>query len=179
MREALVEQVRREAAHARAGRPARLIAKMNALVDQALIEELYAASAAGVRIDLLVRGICCLRPEVPGLSENIRVISILDRYLEHARIWYFENGGQPEYWLASADWMPRNLDRRVEVAFPVVDVGLHRRLREVLETQLADTVKARRILPDGSSERVRADGRPPLRSQDRLYELTGIIGVSD
>jgi polyphosphate kinase len=179
MREALVEQVRREAAHARAGRPARLIAKMNALVDQALIEELYAASAAGVRIDLLVRGICCLRPEVPGLSENIRVISILDRYLEHARIWYFENGGQPEYWLASADWMPRNLDRRVEVAFPVVDVGLHRRLREVLETQLADTVKARRILPDGSSERVRADGRPPLRSQDRLYELTGIIGVTD
>ena len=179
MRDQLVERVRREAEHARAGRPARIIAKMNALVDQTLIEELYAASAAGVRIDLLVRGICCLRPEVPGLSDNIRVISIIDRYLEHARIYYFENGGHPEYWLASADWMPRNLDRRVEVAFPVVDVGLHRRLREVLEIQLADTVKARRILPDGSSERVRADGRPLLRSQDRLYELTGALGAGD
>jgi polyphosphate kinase len=173
MRDAFVERIRREADHARAGRPARLIAKMNALVDRSLIEELYAASAAGVRIDLIVRGICCLRPEVPNLSENIRVISIVDRYLEHSRIYYFENGGQPEYLLASADWMPRNLDRRVEAAFPVLDTALHRQIREILETQLADTVKARRILPDGTSERVRSNGRPPLRSQERLYEMMG------
>jgi len=173
MRDAFVERIRREAEHARAGRPARIIAKMNALVDRGLIQELYAASAAGVRIDLIVRGICCLRPEVPDLSENIRVISIVDRYLEHARIYYFENGGQGEYLLASADWMTRNLDRRVETAFPVLDSGLHREIRELLETQLADTVKARRILADGTSERIRPGGRPALRSQERLYELIG------
>jgi len=176
MRDAFVERIRREAEHARAGRPARIIAKMNALVDRSLIEELYAASAAGVRIDLIVRGVCCLRPEVPNLSENIRVISIVDRYLEHARIYHFENGGQPEYLLASADWMTRNLDRRVETAFPVLDTGLHRRIREILEIQLADTVKARRILPDGTSERIRANGRPVLRSQERLYQMMGDPG---
>jgi len=173
LRDALVERIRREVEHARAGRPARIIAKMNALVDRRLIEELYAASAAGVRIDLIVRGICCLRPEVPGLSENIRVISIVDRYLEHARIFHFENAGQPEYLLSSADWMPRNLDRRVELAFPILDPSLQREVREILETQLADTVKARRIRPDGGSERLRHDGRPEVRSQARLYEATG------
>ena len=156
--------------HARAGRPARIIAKMNGLVDRRLIEELYAASEAGVRIDLIVRGICCLRPEVPGLSENIRVISIVDRYLEHARIFYFENAGDPEYLLASADWMPRNLDRRVEIAFPVLDPDLQAQIREILEIQLADTVKARRILADGSSVRIVAARAPALRSQERLYE---------
>jgi len=173
LRDALVERIRREVEHVRAGRPARIIAKMNALVDRRLIEELYAASAAGVRIDLIVRGICCLRPEVPGLSEHIRVISIVDRYLEHARIFHFENAGQPEYLLSSADWMPRNLDRRVELAFPILDPSLQREVREILETQLADTVKARRIRPDGGSERLRHDGRPEVRSQARLYEATG------
>jgi polyphosphate kinase len=172
LRDALVERIRREAAHARAGRPARIIAKLNALVDRRLIEELYAASAAGVRIDLIVRGICCLRPEVPGLSDNIRVISIVDRYLEHARVFCFDNAGSPEYLLASADWMPRNLDRRVEIAFPVLDPALQARVRQILDIQLADTVKARRILGDGTSVRVAGEGRPPLRSQDRLYELT-------
>ncbi|HEX7784925.1 MAG TPA: RNA degradosome polyphosphate kinase, partial [Methylomirabilota bacterium] len=171
-----VERIRREADHARAGRPARIVAKMNALVDRAVIEELYTASAAGVRIELIVRGICCLRPEVPGLSDGIRVVSIVDRYLEHSRIYYFENAGHPEYLLASADWMTRNLDRRVEVAFPVLDPALHRQIREILETQLADTVKARRIRPDGSSERVRPGPRPALRSQERLYEITGAPG---
>jgi polyphosphate kinase len=173
LREGLVERVRREAEHARAGRPARIIAKMNGLADPRLIEELYEASGAGVRIDLIVRGICCLRPEVPGLSDSIRVISIVDRYLEHARIFYFENGGAGEYLLASADWMPRNLDRRVEIAFPVLEPGLRAQVREILDIQLADTVKARRILPDGRSVRVDAEGRPPLRSQERLYEVTG------
>jgi polyphosphate kinase len=177
LREGLVERIRREAEHARAGRPARIVAKMNGLADPRLIEELYEAGGAGVRIDLIVRGICCLRPEVPGLSDNIRVVSIVDRFLEHARIFYFENGGNEEYLLASADWMPRNLDRRVEIAFPVLDPGLQGQVREILEIQLADTVKARRILPDGSSVRIVADGQPALRSQERLYEVTGAYGI--
>jgi polyphosphate kinase len=173
LRDGLVTRIRRETEHARAGRPARIIAKMNGLVDGRLIEELYGASEAGVVIDLIVRGICCLRPGVPGLSSRIRVISIVDRYLEHARISYFENGGQAEYLLASADWMPRNLDRRVEVAFPVLDRDLQTRIREILEIQLADTVKARRIRSDGSSERMPTSGERALRSQQRLYEITG------
>jgi polyphosphate kinase len=172
LRDGLVERIRREADHARAGRPARIIAKMNGLVDRRLIEELYAASDAGVKIDLIVRGICCLRPGVPGLSENVRVISIVDRYLEHARIVHFDNAGQPECLLASADWMPRNLDRRVEIAFPVLDPGLQSRIREILEIQLADTVKARRILGNGRSVRIPAGGEPALRAQERLYDDT-------
>jgi polyphosphate kinase len=173
LREGLIARIRRETDHARAGRPARIIAKMNGLVDRRLIEELYGASEAGVTVDLIVRGICCLRPGVPGLSSRIRVISIVDRYLEHARICYFENAGRAEYLLASADWMPRNLDRRVEIAFPVLDPDLQARIREILEIQLADTVKARRILADGSSERIPTPGGRALRSQQRLYEVTG------
>ena len=176
LREGMVARIRRETAHARAGRPARIVAKMNQLVDRRLIEELYEAGQAGVRIDLIVRGICCLRPEVPGLSDNIRVISIVDRYLEHARIFYFENAGESEYFLASADWMPRNLDRRVEIAFPLLDPALQAQAREILDIQLADTQKARRILPDGTSARPSADGRPPLRSQERLYDLIASAG---
>ena len=172
LRDGLVERIRREADHARAGRPARIVAKMNGLVDRRLIEELYDASEAGVTIDLIVRGICCLRPEVPGLSSRIRVISIVDRYLEHARIFYFENATEAEYLLASADWMPRNLDRRVEIAFPVLDPGLQTQIGEMLDIQLADTVKARRILPDGSSVRIRSARAGALRSQDRLYEVS-------
>ncbi|HTO13651.1 MAG TPA: polyphosphate kinase 1 [Candidatus Binatia bacterium] len=177
LRDGLIEHMRREAAHAREGRPARIIAKMNSLVDRRVIEELYATGAAGVKIDLIVRGICCLRPEVPGLSDNIRVISIIDRYLEHARIFYFENAGSPEYLLASADWMPRNLDRRVEIGFPILEPALQAQVREILNIQLADTVKARRLLGDGSSARVRADGRPPLRSQENLWEVSGPGGI--
>ena len=177
LRDELVARIRREADHARARRPARIIAKMNGLVDRRLIEELYGASEAGVRIDLIVRGICCLRPAVPGLSSRIRVISIVDRYLEHARIFYFENGDDAEYLLASADWMPRNLDRRVEIAFPVLDPHLQTQIREILEIQLADTVKARRILPDGSSVRIRGHAESRLRSQERLYEAMAANGV--
>ena len=173
LRDAVIERIHREAEHARAGRPARVIAKMNSLVDSRLIEELYAASQAGVAIDLIVRGICCLRPGVPGRSGGIRAISIIDRFLEHARIFYFDNDGAPEYLLASADWMPRNLDRRVEVAFPVLDPRLQAEIREILAVQLADTVKAREILPDGRSRRIELAGAAPLRSQERLYELAG------
>lgn len=111
---------------------------MNSLVDPVLIDELYAASRAGVEITLIVRGICCLLPDIAGQSENIRVISIIDRYLEHARVFYFENAGQAEYWLASADWMPRNLDQRVELAFPILNRDLQEELRAVLELQLQD-----------------------------------------
>ena len=173
MRKAYVAKIRREVEHAQAGRGGRLIAKMNGLVDEALIDELYAASNAGVEIDLIVRGICCLRPGVPGLSEKIRVRSIIDRYLEHARIFYFENAGDPEYLLASADWMPRNLDHRVEIAFPVLAPALQNQIRQILDTQLADNVKARIIVPDGRSEHVKPDGAPPVRSQERLYEVAG------
>ena len=174
LRDALAQKIRREAAHARAGRPARIVAKVNSLVDWPIIQELYEASAAGVEIDLIVRGTCCLRPGVPGLSERIRVVSIIDRFLEHARIYSFENGGTPEYYLASADWMPRNLDHRVEIAFPILDPRLQAQVSEILEVQLRDSVKARILQPDGSTVRAKSMGSEvPLRSQERIYELIG------
>jgi polyphosphate kinase len=170
MRDGLVMRIRREAEHARAGRPARIVAKVNSLVDPILIEELYRASGDGVQIDLIVRGICCLRPGVTGLSDRIRAVSIVDRFLEHARVFYFKNHDAPEYLLASADWMPRNLDRRVEIAFPVLDPALCAQLAAILDVQLGDTVKARLIRPDGTSQRISAASG--LRSQERLWELT-------
>ena len=140
-----------EARHAAAGRPARIIAKMNALVDKATIDSLYAASQAGVRIDLIVRGTCCLVPGVPGLSETIRVRSLVGRFLEHTRAFYFENaGGAPVILAGSADWMPRNFFRRVEVVFPILDPGLRRRItEEIFETELRDTTNARLLHPNG------------------------------
>ena len=176
LRDGLVARIRREAEHARARGAGHIVAKMNSLADRALIDELYRASQAGVRIDLIVRGICCLRPGVPGLSDGIRVISIVDRYLEHARVFVFDNAGEPEYLLASSDWMPRNLDYRVETAFPILDRQLQRRIRDILDTQLADTVKARLILADGRSSRVTPGDEPPLRSQERLYAMAGPAG---
>jgi len=146
-------------------------------VDESLIDELYAASTAGVEIDLIVRGICCLRPGVPGLSDRIRVRSIIDRFLEHARVFYFQNDGTPEYLLASADWMPRNLDHRVEIAFPILAPALQAQLRQVLETQLADNVKARVLQQDGSYKRKR-----PARGEDaelrklRLFNFLEFLG---
>jgi polyphosphate kinase len=142
---------------------------MNGLEDPELVAELYSASAAGVEIDLVIRGICCIRPGVPGLSERIRVFRIVDRFLEHARILYLANGGRPEYFLASADWMPRNLDRRVEVFFPVIDSALKAEVEQVLAIQLRDDVKARAVGPAGENLR-----RPPgagWRSQERLLEF--------
>jgi polyphosphate kinase len=146
---------------------------MNSLVDPELIAELYAAGRAGVSIALIVRGICCLQLGLPDVSENIRVISIIDRYLEHARVYYFENAGDPEYLLSSADWMPRNLDKRGELAFPVLEPVLKAQLREILEVQLADTERARELQADGSSRRQRRNGSDARRSQDELYALTG------
>jgi polyphosphate kinase len=139
-----VSCIRKEAEHARAGQPARIIAKVNSLIDPAVIDELYSASEAAVQIDLIVRGMCSLRPGIPGVSERIRVVAIIDRYLEHARVFYFHNGGDPSYWLASADWMQRNFDRRVEIAFPVLDAQHQARLKEILEIQLSDTCRGGR-----------------------------------
>src|SRR5262249_57727408 len=139
LRDGLVMRIRREADHAWAGRPARIVAKVNSLVDPTLIEELYRGSEAGVQIDLIIRGICCLRPGVPGLSDRIRAVSIVDRFLEHARVFYFANHGEPEHLLASADWMPRNLDRRVEIAFPVLDPALPAHTAAILDQPLATT----------------------------------------
>jgi polyphosphate kinase len=142
MRERFLALVGRETEHARAGRPARIIAKMNALADSDAIRALYEASCAGVEIDLIVRGICCLRPGVDGVSEHIRVISIVGRFLEHSRVWYFANGGAEEFYLGSADWMPRNFDRRVEAVVPVEDPVLHASLRSLLEMFLSDNRQA-------------------------------------
>jgi polyphosphate kinase len=149
MRTRFIELIRREAEHARAGRPAHIIAKMNALVDPPVIDELYAASQAGMRVHLLVRGICCLKPEVPGLSENIRVVSVIGRFLEHSRIYYFANGGAPEYYIGSADWMPRNFDRRVEAVTPVEKAAFHERIRALLELYLGDNRQAWELKGDG------------------------------
>jgi polyphosphate kinase len=162
-----LQLIEREITHARAGIPARIIAKLNSLVDERTIEALYRASQAGVKIDLIVRGICCLRPGVKGLSTNITVRSIVDRFLEHSRVYYFENGCRQELFVASADWMPRNYFRRIEVAFPIEDGLLRERLiTDVLGVSLADNVKARLLGPDGAYRRARpAKGEPARRSQ--------------
>jgi polyphosphate kinase len=172
MHRRIVEMIRREARNAKDGKPARIKAKMNALTDEGVIRALQAASQAGVQIDLIVRGACALRPGVMGLSENIRVRSILGRFLEHHRIWYFENGGDSDVWLASADWMGRNLFRRIEVAFPVLDAKLKQRVvEEGLDAYLADRVDAWTLAPDGSWTRPRAPGRERRASaQGELLE---------
>ncbi len=153
----MMDLILRETANARAGLPARIIAKMNALVDEQIIAALYTASQSGVKIDLVVRGICCLRPGVKGLSENITVRSIVGRFLEHSRIFYFENGCQPEVFVGSADWMPRNFFRRIEVVFPIEDGNLRERIiTEVLALPLVDNMKARFLRPDGTYRRATA-----------------------
>lgn len=141
--------IQRETAHARAGRPARILAKMNALVDQEIIQALYEASAAGVTIDLLVRGICCLRPGVPGVSDRIRVLSVVGRFLEHSRAYCFANAGAAEVYIGSADWMPRNLDRRIEVLVPLQEAGPRALVQDLVESMLNDNRQAWELGPDG------------------------------
>ncbi len=167
LRSRMEELIKREIELQKGGTPGHILFKMNSLVDKSMIQLLYQASQAGVQVDLNVRGICCLRPGVSGLSENIRVISILGRFLEHSRIYYFKNGGDEQIYMGSADLMPRNLNRRVEVLFPLEDPRLVRYVRdEVLATSLKDNVKARLMLPDGSYERNKGNaGDPPLNSQ--------------
>ncbi len=149
LKDRIIDLIRREADHARAGESARIVAKMNAICHKDVIAELYKASCAGVKIDLIVRGICCLRAGIPGVSENITVRSIVGNYLEHSRIFYFENGGLSETYASSADWMPRNLERRVEILFPVEDARLKDKLWNILETELKDTEKAHEMNSEG------------------------------
>lgn len=167
----LFELFQREAEHAQAGRPARIIAKMNSLSHQETVDELYLASQAGVKVDLIIRGVCCLRPGVAGLSENITVRSIVDRFLEHSRIIYFENGGQPEVYISSADWMSRNLTRRVELLCPVLDKPLQRMLIRILQISLYDNVKARVLQPNGMYEQRESEDQPAFRSQFKSMNI--------
>jgi polyphosphate kinase len=148
------------------GKPARIIAKMNSLSDPVIIRALYEASAAGVKIDLVVRGICCLKTGIPGVSENITVRSIVGTFLEHSRIYYFYNNGQEEVYMASADWMPRNLDRRVEIMFPVEDTKLKEEVKEILRVTLRDNLKAHFLEADGTYEKMDRRGKVPFCAQE-------------
>jgi polyphosphate kinase len=159
----LLDRIRREADHAKAGRPARILAKINALVDQEIILALYEASNAGVQVDLLVRGICCLRPGIAGASERIRVVSVIGRFLEHSRAWWFRNGDQEEVLISSADWMPRNLDRRIEVAVPLEEPAHRTLVRGLMEVCLEDNRQAWDLLPNGNY-RQRHPGHQPERA---------------
>jgi polyphosphate kinase len=165
----LATLIRREAARSTPHNPGRIVAKMNSLVDEELIQHLYDASAAGVQVALNVRGICCLRPGVPGVSDNIRVVSVLDHFLEHSRICYFHNGGETEVYLSSADWMPRNLERRVELMFPVLDERLKDRAIDILMLPFRDTARAYTLRTDGTYTRIQPAGaEKPLRSQEQF-----------
>ncbi|HMP01447.1 MAG TPA: polyphosphate kinase 1 [Gemmatales bacterium] len=168
----MINKIEQEAAHQAAGQGGRIIVKINGLLEPAIVQALYRASQAGVKIDIICRGICALRPGLPGISENIRVISIVDRFLEHSRIFYFANGGAPDVYIGSADWMDRNLSRRVEVVFPIEEPELKKRLiEEILAISLADNVKARLLFPDGHWERVPSDPENRVRSQERFLAL--------
>ena len=185
--ERCLSMIDREARHARRGRPAHIIAKMNGLLDPAIIKALYRASQAGVRIDLIVRGICALRPGMPGISDHIQVRSIVGRFLEHSRIYYFANGGEEEIYLGSADWMPRNLYERVEVLFPLKDGRLRERIRgEILDSYLADNTKSRVLRKDGSYSGLRTSkhvqkvpaAQAPFSAQEFLMGLAEGAGDS-
>jgi polyphosphate kinase len=169
LRDRLLKLIARERRRAEAGQPAEIMAKMNSLLDVEIVDALYAASAAGVRIRLNVRGICTLTPGVSNMSANIEVVSIVDRFLEHSRVFYFLNGGDEQVYLASADWMTRNLDRRVELMFPIESEANRTRVVHALRMMFRDTVKARWLRPDGSYERRGpAPGEPPFRVQFHL-----------
>ncbi|OKH18817.1 RNA degradosome polyphosphate kinase [Hydrococcus rivularis NIES-593] len=172
MRDRMVAMIRREAEHCRKGNSGRIVAKMNALVDAQIIETLYEASQAGVQIDLIIRGICCLRPGIEGVSENIRVISIIGRFLEHSRIFYFQNGGEEEVYIGSADWMTRNLSRRVEAVTPIDDPEIAKELEEILGIMLSDNRQAWELQPDGSYiQRHPTDGGREQSSHKILMEM--------
>lgn len=168
LRSRCIKMIKRETAHARAGKPAHIMAKMNSLCDKEIIANLYEASCAGVKIELVIRGICCLKAGVPGLSENISVHSIVGNFLEHARIFCFENDGSPEVYMGSADWMPRNLDKRVEIMFPVEDPKLRERVIHILRVQLEDNVKAHILQPDGTYEKVDKRGKVLVAAQEQF-----------
>jgi polyphosphate kinase len=173
LRDRMVAMIRREIEHCCSGATGRIVAKMNALVDPKIITALYEASQAGVQIDLIVRGICCLRPGVKGVSENIRVVSVVGRFLEHSRIYYFHNQGKEEVYIGSADWMPRNLDRRVEAIVPVEDPEIIKDLQEILGVMLADNRQAWELQPDGRYiQRHPADEAKEQCAQKILMEMS-------
>ena len=166
LKDRFVSLIKRETENARAGKEARIIAKMNSLCDPVIIKALYEAANAGVKIELIIRGICCLKTGIKDLSENITVRSIVGNFLEHSRIFYFYNNGFEDVYMGSADWMPRNLDKRVEITFPVEDEDLKKKVIEILHIQLADTLKAHIMQPDGSYE------KQDLRRRDKLEAQT-------
>ena len=170
LRERIMELIEAETQRVREGQTGRICAKLNSLVDPQIIEALYEASQAGVDVDLNIRGICCLKPGVKGLSEKIRVVSIVDRFLEHARVISFHHGGDPRVLISSADWMPRNLDRRVELLVPIEDASCRDRLLAILETYFNDNVKARELLADGTYRLAETSQEGPFRSQQQLYQ---------
>jgi polyphosphate kinase len=178
MHRRVLDMIRREARNAREGKPARIVAKMNALLEEGVINALLAASQAGVEIDLVIRGACALRPGVPGISENIRVRSILGRFLEHHRVWFFANAGDPDVWLSSADWMGRNMFKRIEVAFPVRDPALRRRVvDEGLLVYLADNRDAWTLGADGAWRK--AGARRGARRRSAQSELLARMRAPD
>ena len=168
LRKKFLKLIARETKNAKAGKQARIVAKMNSLCDREIIAALYAASAAGVSIDLIVRGICCLKVGIPGVSENIRVRSIVGNFLEHSRIFYFYNDGQEEIYMGSADWMPRNLDRRVEIIFPVEDENLRKKVKHILEVELMDNTKANVYTKEGTYEKIDKRGKVLVNSQEQF-----------
>lgn len=165
LKDRFLHLIGREKEHAKAGRGGHIIAKINSLCDKEIIEALYEAAAAGVKIELIIRGICCLKTGLPGIGDKITVRSIVGNFLEHCRIFYFENDGKPEYYCASADWMPRNLERRVEIMFPVENPKLREKLMNILSTQLKDTMKAHILMPDGSYEKIDRRGKECVNAQ--------------
>jgi polyphosphate kinase len=169
LHQALLEKINRECAHARAGRPARIIAKLNSLTEPAVIQALYRASRAGVDVELIVRGVCCLRPGIPGVSDRIKVRSIVGRFLEHSRVYHFENAGHQDIYCGSADWMDRNLFRRIEVAFPIESPELQRRITDELNLYLEDDCQAWALSPDGHY--LRAGEKCLHSAQARLLSL--------
>jgi polyphosphate kinase len=170
LRTRFMHLIARETKHAREGKPARIVAKMNSLCDEGIIAALYEASAAGVEIELIVRGICCLKVGIPGISENIHVRSIVGNFLEHSRIFFFLNDGEEEIYMGSADWMPRNLDRRVEILFPVLDDTLKEKVKHILDVELADNTKAHVLKPDGEYEKIDRRGKVLVNSQKQFCE---------
>ena len=170
LRTRFMRLIARETKHAREGKPANIVAKMNSLCDEGIIAALYEASAAGVKIELIVRGICCLKVGIPGISENIHVRSIVGNFLEHSRIFFFLNDGEEELYMGSADWMPRNLDRRVEILFPVLDDTLKEKVKHILDVELADNTKAHVLKPDGEYEKIDRRGKVLVNSQKQFCE---------